>query len=107
MSHLALVPDDPEPWLEWFDPDRPDKNFRPGDVVVVLTDEGALRRGRRMWTPGVTAGMILMAHRLHERCWHVLVEKLDKTGGIDDLEVLLFDDELAPIEDHMTEVLAA
>ena len=93
---LTLLP------VEWSDPDRPAKLFEAGDLVVVLTDEGCLRRGRRMWHPGRSTGTIVRKHKLHERCWHV---RLHKDGNA--FEVLLFDDELVKYEPPALEETAA
>lgn len=62
--------------------------LEPGMEVLVLTDEGALRRGRRRWHPGRSVGVVERQHRLHTRGWHVLVNSHS---------VILFEDELALI----------
>lgn len=67
-----------------------DLPLEPGTAVVVLTDEGAVRRGRRRWHPGRSVGYILSKHRLHTRCWNVRVNGYT---------VLLFTDELALADD--------
>lgn len=63
-----------------------DLPLRQGTYVVVLTDEGAVRRGRRRWKPGITVGVVERRHRLYDRCWHVRLP----TGQA----VVLFTDEL-------------
>lgn len=76
-------------------PEKHDLPLRPGILVVVLTPEGAVRRGRRRWKPGVSVGKVLSKHRLHDRAWNVRVN---------DLNVILFTDELrlATTEESLT-----
>lgn len=54
------------------------------DAVLVLTGEGSVKRGRRLWHPGKTIGTILSRHTLHERAWNV---------RINGMTVILFRDE--------------
>lgn len=56
-----------------------------GTPVIVLTDEGAVKRGRRRWHPGRSIGYVLSKHRLHDRAWNVRVNGYT---------VILFTDEL-------------
>jgi hypothetical protein len=69
-------------------PVKIDLGLVPGDRVVVLAgnDDGAVKRGRRRWHPGRTVGVVIKKHVLHTRGWWV---------AVDDLEVILFEDELA------------
>lgn len=67
-------------------PEKLDLPLERGVRVVVLTDEGAVRRGRRRWRPGVTIGVVLKKHTLHDRCWHVRIPF--------GMTVLLFTDEM-------------
>lgn len=78
-------------------PVKVDLPLRRGTNVIVMTAEGAVRRGRRRWHPGRTIGRVMRPHVLHDRCWHVRV------NGI---TVILFTDELA-LADTTTEALAA
>lgn len=66
----------------------PPKRWLPlarGVEVIVLTAEGAVKRGRRRWHPGRTVGSIFAKHSLHDRCWKVRVNGMT---------VLLFEDEM-------------
>ena len=67
-------------------PVKVDLPLAPGVAVVVTTEEGAVRRGRRRWRPFKDVGVVSRKHRLHERCWHV---------RINGYPVVLFTDELA------------
>lgn len=71
--------------FRWSDPDRVPLALHTGDLVIILTDEGALRRGRRRWHPGAH-GIVVRRSKKHDRGWHVLVNGLH--------EVLLFSDEM-------------
>lgn len=57
-----------------------------GTPVIVLTDEGAVRRGRRHWHPGRSVGYVLSKHRMHDRAWNVCVNGYT---------IIVFTDELA------------
>lgn len=73
--------------FQWSDPNRRVQKLVVGQSVKVLTDEGALRRGRRRWHPGAI-GVIASNQRParnHDRGWMVTVNGFT---------VLLFDDEL-------------
>lgn len=81
--------------FQWRDEKTPDFRAKPGDPVVVLTDEGALRRGRRRWHPG-QVGHVLHKSKKHDLGWVV---------SINGFEVLLFSDELDyPSEEEIASV---
>lgn len=75
--------DDGEPF-QWRDPETPTLQLVVGQAVKVLTDEGALRRGRRRWHPGAI-GTVLAKSKRHDLAWTVLVNGFT---------VLLFSDEM-------------
>jgi hypothetical protein len=67
-------------------PPKVDLHLAAGMDVIVLTNDGAVKRGRRRWHPGRSVGEVLSKHRLHERAWNVRVNGFT---------VILFEDELA------------
>jgi hypothetical protein len=73
--------------LEDLPPPKVDLPLWPGVAVIVLTDEGAVKRGRRCWKPGVSVGTVLSKHRLHERAWNVQVNGHTIVVFTDELEL--------------------
>lgn len=98
-EYFASVPPVPLTPADLAIPVKHDLPLRKGALVVVLTDEGAVRRGRRRWHPGRSVGHVLSKHVLHTRGWNVRVNGYT---------VILFTDELALADDiHLPKEIAA